>query len=122
MRLPRLLLLLAAFSLFLTACDSSDDDEPDVVAANSTVTVDYEGRLEDGTVFDEGENVRFSLRNNVISGFRDGLIGMRVGEQREFSIPPEEAYGEEGRTDDDANVIIPPNATLIFDVTLRDIQ
>lgn len=116
MRLALLLLLVFAFA----ACDSSEEDS-DVAQANSTVAVAYEGRLEDGPVFDSNERATFSL-TGVIPGFRDGIIGVRVGETKTFSIPPEEAYGEEGVTDPNTGeTIIPPNATLIFEVTLLDI-
>ena len=106
--------------LALAACDS--DDASDVASASSTVTVAYEGRLVDGTVFDESERATFSL-NRVIPGFRDGIIGMRVGESKTLTIPPEEAYGEAGVTDrNTGEVIIPPNATLIFEVTLLSVR
>lgn len=113
------LLFLSLFSILtLAACDSGEgDDDPQVAQANSTVTVAYEGRLEDGTVFDESEGATFSLLN-VIPGFRDGVVGMRVGETRTFSVAPEDGYGAnppEGSS-------IPPNATLIFEVTLLDVR
>ena len=109
----RRLALLTVLALAVAACDSS----PSEVEADSTVTVAYEGRLEDGTVFDRSAGATFSL-TRVIPGFRDGLIGMEIGESRTFSIPPERAYG----ANPPPNSVIPPNATLIFEVTLLDIQ
>ena len=107
-------------SLFVVACDS--DDSSDVAQANSTVTVAYTGRLEDGRVFDQSDGVTYPLAG-FIPGFRNGIIGMRVGETKTFSIPPEDAYGEEGvENEETGEVIIPPNATLIFEVTLLDIE
>ncbi|MDX1530183.1 MAG: FKBP-type peptidyl-prolyl cis-trans isomerase [Rhodothermales bacterium] len=113
MRAALPLVLLA--TLALAACDLNGDE--DVARADSTVTVAYEGRLEDGTVFDESDRARFSLRQ-VIPGFRDNVVGMRVGESKTFSVPPEDAYG----TNPPPNSDIPPNATLIFDVTLLDVD
>ena len=111
-------LSLFAFLLVAAGCDSSSG----VAESDSTVVVAYEGRLEDGTVFDRSNRAVFSLRN-VIAGFRDGVVGMEIGETRTFSIPPEEAYGEEGIVNPDTGeVLIPPNATLIFEVTLLDVQ
>ncbi|MCX8205625.1 MAG: peptidylprolyl isomerase [Candidatus Micrarchaeota archaeon] len=60
-------------------------------------TVDYEGRLEDGTIFDksrEGQPLTFiSGMGMVIPGFESGIIGMEKGEQKEIRIEPEDAYG-----------------------------
>ena len=106
-----------AVLLTLTACDSSSG----VVEADSEVTVAYEGRLQDGRVFDSSERATFSLRN-VIPGFRKGMLGMAVGETRTFSIPPEEGYGDEPQRDRAGNVVIPANSTLIFEVTLLDLE
>lgn len=75
--------------------------------ATSQVVVDYEGRLEDGTVFDEGTAVELNL-STVVQGFRDG-----VGGEREIVIPPDQAYGEVGIPG-----VIPSCETLTFDVTL----
>lgn len=107
MRLASLLVVLLA----LAACDSSES----TVGPNSTVIVAYEGRLEDGTVFDQSSRATLSLRR-VIPGFRDGMIGMSEGETRIFSIPPEQGYGNQQVGP------IPPNSTLIFEVTLLAIQ
>ena len=104
-------LSLLAVLLALAACDSSSD----VAEANSSVTVAYEGRLENGSVFDRNDRATFSLRD-VIPGFRDGIIGMVVGETRTFSIPPDQGYGSVPRPG------IPANSTLIFDVTLLAIN
>ena len=86
------------------------------------VLAHYEGRLEDGTVFDSsygrGEPLRFTLGvGQVIQGWDEGIRGMRVGEKKALVIPPEEAYGEQG-----VPGVIPPNATLYFDVELVGIQ
>ncbi len=82
----------------------------------NSVIVDYEGRLESGSVFDEGIDVQFNL-SEVIPGFRDGIVGMQVGGRREIVIPPDLAYGEPG-----IQGVIPSCETLTFDVTLLDVQ
>ena len=84
------------------------------------VSVHYEGRLEDGTVFDasrkRGEPISFVLGSGmVIQGWEEGIEGMSVGEKRTLTIPPELGYGADGADD-----VIPPNATLTFDVELMD--
>jgi len=91
-------------------------------AANDTVTVDYIGTLEDGVKFDSsldrGEPFSFVLGSGkVIQGWEQGIQGMKVGEKRKLTIPPELAYGEQGVGD-----IISPNATLIFEVELLGIN
>ena len=110
MRSALAFVLLAA--LALSACDTADD----VARATDTVTVAYEGRLEDGTVFDRSDRATFPLQR-VIPGFRDGIVGMRVGESKTITVPPEQGYGAAGLPP-----VIPPNATLIFDVTLLAIE
>lgn len=89
-------------------------------SASDTVTVHYHGTLIDGTVFDSSvqrdEPASFPL-NGVISGWTEGLQLMKVGDKFRFFIPPELAYGANG-----AGQLIGPNATLIFDVELLDVQ
>ncbi len=78
------------------------------------VAIDYTGRLMDGTVFDSGERVRFSL-SGVIAGFSEGIGSMYGGGVRRLIIPPDLGYGADPPPDSP----IPPNATLIFDVVLQ---
>jgi FKBP-type peptidyl-prolyl cis-trans isomerase len=89
-------------------------------AAGDTLTMEYVGTLGDGKEFDSskksGRAFSFVLgRGEVIKGWDQGLVGMKVGGKRKLSIPFALAYGEEGRG------TIPPRADLFFDVELVDI-
>ena len=89
---------------------------------HSKIQVHYLGKLEDGTKFDSsydrGEPLSFQIGlRQVIEGWERGLMGMKIGGKRTLIIPPELAYGERGAGD-----LIPPNATLIFDVEIIDIK
>jgi FKBP-type peptidyl-prolyl cis-trans isomerase len=140
---------LAAFALggalvFASACSNTatSPDDPLIVDATDlvvgtgtqaiaglTVTVEYTGWLYDenapdhkGTEFDSSDDnggpFAFPLGYGyVIQGWDIGIVGMRVGGTRRLEIPPELAYGEQGRSPD-----IPPNARLVFEVTLDKVQ
>ncbi len=91
----------------------------------NNVTVAYTGWLHDasrpdakGTQFDSNTAFTFRLGTGaVIRGWDVGVAGMRIGGQRRLIIPPDLAYGSAGRPP-----TIPPNATLVFDVTLNAVQ
>tara|TARA_B100000745_G_scaffold149385_2_gene97661 strand:+ start:18161 stop:18694 length:534 start_codon:yes stop_codon:yes gene_type:complete len=92
-----------------------------------TVYVHYVGTLPDGTVFDTStgstEPYMFTLgQGEVILGWELGLVGMREGGTRNLVIPSDLAYGPNDLTDKDGNVIIPANATLMFDVVLLQVD
>ena len=88
----------------------------------NVVMVNYEGRFEDGEVFDSGESVQFPL-DQVVPGFREGIAGMKIGGRHQLTIPPTMGYGPDGSRDPrTGEVVIPPCATLIFDVELLDIE
>lgn len=84
--------------------------------ANSRVTVDYEGRLIDGTVFDSDTDATFPV-SGVIPGFSEALMLMNIDSSWRIYIPSELAYGEAGIPG-----VIEPNAVLIFDITLKKID
>ena len=90
--------------------------------AGKTVSVHYTGWLLDGKKFDSsvdrGQPFNFTLgAQQVIAGWDQGVAGMKVGGKRKLTIPSKLAYGERG-----AGGVIPPNATLIFDVELLDVK
>lgn len=94
-----------------------------VAKAGDTVTVNYVGRLEDGKQFDasadHGGPFTFPLgESKVIAGWDEGVAGMKIGEKRKLIVPSKLAYGKEGA----GGGVIPPNATLIFEVELVGIQ
>lgn len=91
------------------------------------VSVNYTGKLQDGTVFDssdkQGRPISFVLgAGMVIKGWDEGILGMKIGDKKTLEIPPEKAYGAQGIPDGKGGYIIPPNATLTFDVELVDIK
>jgi FKBP-type peptidyl-prolyl cis-trans isomerase FkpA len=85
---------------------------PVTAAVGKQVTVEYTGWLWNGRKFDAG-TIPFTLgTTNIIPGWNEGIVGMRVGEKRQLVIPPSLAYGANGYGP------IPPNAVLVFDVRL----
>src|SRR3954469_19528474 len=101
----------------LTIVDLVDGDG-DACAAAQSVTVHYTGWLQNGQKFDSShdrdEPFEFDLGGGrVIRGGEEGVQGMKVGGKRKLTIPPELGYGARG-----AGGVIPPNATLVFEVEL----
>ncbi|ASP17205.1 peptidylprolyl isomerase [Neisseria sp. oral taxon 020 str. F0370] len=86
------------------------------------ISVHYTGRLADGSKFDSsldrGQPFEFKLgAGQVIRGWDEGFAGMKEGGKRKLTIPPEMGYGARG-----AGGVIPPNATLVFEVELLKVH
>jgi len=115
--------------------ETSDMKAENTVASTNTMekvskkgdvlTMNYTGKLTNGTVFDSNVDPKFGHvtpftftlgAGQVIAGWDEGLVGMKVGEKKILTIPPEKGYG------DRAVSTIPANSTLIFDVELVDIK
>lgn len=96
------------------------------IAAGQTASMNYTGMLDNGTVFDSNTDPKFGHvspfefklgAGQVIAGWDQGILGMKVGEKRKLVIPPNLGYGASG-----AGASIPPNATLTFEVELLAIK
>ena len=87
------------------------------------ITVNYTGKLEDGSIFDSSlkkgrSPFTFTLGvGSVIKGWDLGVEGMKVGGKRKLTIPPELGYGDQG-----AGSIIPPGAKLVFEIDLLSVE
>ena len=93
-----------------------------IASTGKRAIVHYKGMLSDGDVFDESRShdnpLSFEIgAGQVISGWEQGVSGMKVGEVRKLTIPPELGYGARGVGD-----AIPPNATLVFEIELLDVN
>ena len=94
----------------------------DAAKSGQRVSVHYTGWTTDGKKFDSskdrGQAFLFSLgRGEVIRGWDEGVAGMKIGGQRTLTIPPDMGYGARG-----AGGVIPPNATLLFEVELLAVR
>lgn len=92
-----LMLLITAAVVLAGACGKNEG-----VKEGNRVRIKYEGTLADGSVFDkseEGQPLEFTVgKSEVIPGFDKAVLGMKLNEQKEFTLPPEEAYGARNET------------------------
>ena len=128
-------LITIAIMLLVTGCSKDDKNMngeliiEDIIVGqgaeavkHSIITVNYTGWLEDGTKFDSSLNpgrepLRFTLgAGQMIQGFDQGIVGMKVGGKRKLTIPPNLGYGSQDKG------IIPPNSTLIFELDLLIVE
>lgn len=132
MKLTNLLTLLTLSSI-TTASSTADDSDLKIIVTKDvdcsyrsqkgdTISVHYTGSLEDGTIFDSSlgrhQPITFKLGvGQVIKGWDEGLMEMCIGEKRKLIIPSALAYGKRG-----AGGVIPPDATLVFETELVDID
>lgn len=85
------------------------------------VVINYVGKLDDGTVFDQAQQATIPLGQGMIPGFVEGLVQMEKGGKYTLWIPSEKGYGEEERTNPmTGEVVIPANSDLTFEIELTD--
>ena len=90
----------------------------DEASAGDTVVVSYEGKLDDGTIFDSASSFEFQLGvGDVIKGWDIGIVGIKIGGIRKLNVPSSLGYGKRGSAPE-----IPPNANLFFTVQLKSIK
>jgi len=108
--------------LAVTACTKCALDN-NIASSGKSVTINYTGTLQStGKKFDSSLDrstpLTFRLGDHrVIAGLEKGIEGMKPGEKRKLTIPPEQAYGSEGLPP-----VIPPNSTLVFDVEVLSVK
>lgn len=130
--------LVLILSATLVACDSGSGPEGEVlisdiivgggpaVSIGQTLTVSYVGMFVDGTVFDSseeaGKNFNFTLGvGQVLKGWDQGLVDMKVGGVRRLEIPSHLAFGKNGQTLATGEVVVPGNTDVIYEVTMVSI-
>jgi peptidylprolyl isomerase len=113
---------LLCFSMSALQSEILRQGEGESVRIGQVAEVHYDGTLIDGTMFDSsrrrGQTFSFIVgQGQVIRGWDEGVLGMKIGEQRRLIIPAEMGYGPSG-----VPGVIPPNATLVFEVELIGIS
>lgn len=100
-------------------------------AKDDVIFVRYTGKLTDGTIFDQSQDVALPIEGllpqgsplplgRMIPGFAEGAVQMKKGGKYTLFIPADKGYGAEGQKDQQGNDVIPPNSDLIFEVELID--
>lgn len=124
--------LVGAFGTYFFVSPTLMNELQHTVQKGDVVFVHYTGKLSDGTIFDSSNQAvggqparnkpfQFILgAGMVIKGWDEGVLGMKVGEKKTLVIPGDKAYGSQGVPDGKGGYIIPPNATLTFDVEVLD--
>lgn len=122
-----IVVVVVAGLVYITINSKNTMPEEQIVKVGDIVSVNYTGSLENGTAFDSNVDPKFGHvgqplvftvgAGEMIPGFDKGVMGMKVGEKKTLTLPPEEAYGVNGRPP-----VIPPNSTLIFEVELLGIK
>lgn len=102
----------AAPQVRVEALKAGTGDKP---PAHSYVLINYKGMLQDGTVFDQAQQMPMPL-DEVVPGFAQGLVQMQRGGRYKLTIPPELGYGAQ------ASGPIPANSTLVFEIDLLDFK
>lgn len=88
-----------------------------VAETGKKVTVGYVGWLADGIEIDTSPEYTFKLgASAVIKGWDQGIVGMKIGEKRRLTIPPDLAYGAPGKAP-----LVPPDSTLVFELELKEV-
>lgn len=120
-----IVVLVVAFLAYFTLSKKDGFSSSAVAKAGDVVSVNYTGKLVDGTVFDSNVDAQFGHVEafifplgvgQVIAGWDEGIVGMKVGEKKTLTIAPEKGYGE------NAVGPIPANSTLVFDIELLAIN
>lgn len=124
--------LVGAFGTYFFVSPTIMNQTETTVQNSDVVFVHYTGKLADGTIFDSSvESVNGQPARNkpfqfvlgagmVIKGWDEGVLGMKVGEKKTLVITSDKAYGSQGVPDGKGGYIIPPDATLTFDVEVLD--
>ena len=120
-----IVLVVVAVLVFLTISINNKNNMPKIAQAGDLVSVNYTGKLADGTIFDSNVDPKFNHvqpfefslgGGQVIPGWDKGIVGMKIGDKKTLVILPEDAYGTAG-----VGGVIPTDATLTFDVEVLNI-
>lgn len=121
-----IVIIVVVVLVFITINNKNTMPEEKIAKVGDVVSMNYTGSLTDGTTFDSNVDPKFSHvepfvftlgAGQVIPGWDKGIVGMKVGEKKTLSIPPEDAYGASG-----VSGVIPANSTLNFEVELVGIK